>query len=110
MRRSIGAAMEARAKDPERVRSGRLGALTVHARGRTNVGPARAAWEAKLAAEVDPDGSLTPEERERRVGYALRVRMTRLAMARWSKRPALVSETTEGGPGGRRRERRPDAA
>src|SRR5262245_48409535 len=75
-------------KDPERQRLGRLGALTVHARGRTNVGPARAAWLAKIADEVDPDGSLTPDERERRVQYALRIRMTRLAMARWEKKAA----------------------
>jgi hypothetical protein len=72
-------------KDPERVRLGRLGALSVHARGRTNVAPARAAWEAKLAAEVDPDNSLDPTERARRLSFAMRVRMTRLAMARWSK-------------------------
>jgi hypothetical protein len=75
-----------RRKDPERVRLGRLGALTVHSRGRTNVGPARSAWEAKLAAEVDPDGTLDAAERERRIGYALRLRMTRLAMARWGKK------------------------
>lgn len=73
-------------KDPERVRLGRLGALTVHARGRTNVGPARAAWEAKLIAEVDPDGSLAPAERDRRFQYALRLRMTRLAMTRWGRK------------------------
>jgi hypothetical protein len=72
-------------KDPERVRLGRLGALTVHARGRTNTGPARAAWVAKLAAEVDPDGTLPADELARRVEYAMRARMTRLAMARWGK-------------------------
>jgi len=81
------------AKDPERVRLGRLGALTVHARGRTNTAPARAAWEAKLAAEVDPDGSLAPAELERRLGYAMRERMTRLAMKRWAMKkaaPAMI--------------------
>lgn len=72
-------------KDPERVRLGRLGALTVHARGRTNTGPARAAWEAKMAAEVDPDGTLTDDERKRRLEFAMRARMTRLAMTRWSR-------------------------
>ena len=77
-----------RAKDPERVRLGRLGALTVHARGRTNTAPARAAWEAKLLAEIDPEGLLSGAERERRLGYAMRVRMTHLARARWSKKKA----------------------
>ncbi len=67
------------------MRTGRLGALSVHARGKTNTGPARAAWEAKLAAEVDPDGSLTPDERARRTHFALRARMTRLSMARWGR-------------------------
>ncbi len=80
--------MDLHRKDPERVRLGRLGALSVHARGRTNVGPARAAWLANIAAEVDPDGSLTPNELERRVQYAMRARMTRLAMVRWGKRKA----------------------
>jgi hypothetical protein len=75
-------------KDPERVRLGRLGALTVHARGRTNTAPARAAWEAAIAAEIDPNGTLSPEELARRMHYAMRERMTRLAMARWGKRKA----------------------
>ena len=75
-------------KDPERVRLGRLGALSVHARGRTNTAPARAAWEAAMAAEIDPDGTLPADELARRMQYALRARMTRLAMARWGKRKA----------------------
>lgn len=70
-------------KDPERVQTGRMGALAVHARGKTNTGPARAAWLAKIEAEVDPDGALDPEERARRVEYALRLRMTELARRRW---------------------------
>jgi hypothetical protein len=74
-------------KDPERVRLGRLGALTVHAAGKTNTRPARAAWLAKLAAEVDPDGTLPTAERDRRIEYLMRARMTRLAMARWSRTP-----------------------
>jgi hypothetical protein len=77
-----------RTKDPERVRLGRLGALTVHARGRTNVGPARAAWERALAAEHGITDDLEPGERERRVRAALRLRMTRLAMARWGNKKA----------------------
>lgn len=74
-----------RAKDPERVRLGRLGALSVHARGRTNVGPARAASLAGLATEFGITDDLDPDERDRRMKAALRVRMTRLAMARWGK-------------------------
>lgn len=74
------------AKDPERVRLGRLGALEVHARGRTNVAPARAAWEAALAADYGIADDLDPVERERRLRSAMRARMARLAAARWSKR------------------------
>jgi hypothetical protein len=86
------------AKNPERVRLGRLGALTVHARGRTNTAPARAAWEAKLAAEVGLDDTLDPVERDRRMGYAMRIRMTRLAMQRWGTQkaaPAIVVPVPE---------------
>lgn len=74
-----------RPKDPERVRLGRMGALSTHARGHTNVGPARAGFLASIEAEVDPDGSLDPPERERRAKYALRLRMLRLNAKRWPK-------------------------
>lgn len=74
-----------RLKDPERVRTGRLGALTVHAQGKTNVGPARAAWEARIAAEAGIPPDADPAERERRMGHAMRLRMLRLNRARWSK-------------------------
>ena len=73
-------------KNPTRVRSGRLGALSVHARGRTNTGPARTAWEAKLAAEAGITEDVSPGERERRLKYALRARMIRLNGARWGTR------------------------
>jgi hypothetical protein len=85
--------MEVRQKDPERQRLGRLGALTVHARGRTNVGPARAAWLATIAAEVDPRGELPPEQLAKRMDYALRLRMTRLAMVRWGQKRAAGPTT-----------------
>jgi hypothetical protein len=104
--------METRVKDPERVRLGRLGALTVHARGRTNVGPARAAWEAKLAAEFGiVSGDLDSAVARRRMDAAMRIEMTRLARARWRKRkPVLVIETTEDGRGGGGRDANPDSA
>ena len=79
------------AKDSTRVRSGRLGALSVHARGRTNTGPARNAWEAKLAAAAGITEDVSPGERERRFKYALRARMIRLNAARWCDRRAPSS-------------------
>jgi hypothetical protein len=72
-------------KDPVRVLTGRMGALTVHSRGKTNTVPSRAAFEAKFAAAVDPEQQLDPVERERRAQYAQRLHMTRLARARWHR-------------------------
>jgi hypothetical protein len=85
-----------RTKNPERQRTGRLGALTVHARGRTNVGPARVAWEQALAAEFGIGPDLDPAERQRRLALAMRVKMTRLATARWGTRKAIPAIGTPG--------------
>jgi hypothetical protein len=74
---------DALVKDPERVMYGRLGALTVHARGRTNTVPASAAFMARFETEVDPEGVLLPAERARRAEYARRAHMTRLVLRRW---------------------------
>lgn len=84
--------MEPREKDPERVRLGRMGALTVHARGRTNTGPAREAWESNVAAEFGIGEDIDAVERERRMDAAMRVRMTRLANARWASRKKAGAE------------------
>ena len=81
-----------RPKDPERVRLGRMGALTTHARGHTNTGPARAALLAKFDAEVDPTGTLDPAERARRAAYALRLHMLRLNAKRWPKAGRLAPD------------------
>lgn len=66
----------------EIARNGRLGALTVHARGRTNTAPARTAWEQALATECGIRQDLDPAEHARRMQAAMRVRMSRLATAR----------------------------
>ena len=96
--------MEQRTKNPERVRLGRLGALTVIARGRTNTAPARAAWEAALAAEFEIGPEIDEAERKRRLAAALRVRMARLARARWAnkRKAAPAVERPEAAKGGRR--------
>lgn len=60
---------------------GRLGALTIHAQGKTNTGPARAAFDARFEREVDPEGLLTPTERAKRADHARRLHFTRLAAA-----------------------------
>ena len=71
-----------REKDPVRVRTGRLGALAVHSRGRTNTAPARAAFMARFERQVDPYSELPLLERQKRAQYAMREHMTRLAMSR----------------------------
>lgn len=81
----------AAAKNPERVRLGRIGALTVHARGRTNTGPARLAWEAALADEFGITDDLPAAERKRRLDLAMRVRMSNLARSRWGKRKGIAA-------------------
>lgn len=63
---------------------GRLGAYQKWARtaDRTEAtAPARTAFLARFEAEVDPEGILSPAERERRAGWARRAYFTRLALA-----------------------------
>ena len=43
--------------------------------------PGRAAIRAKLAHEADPDGTLDPQERERRVDHLVRAHMLRMSRA-----------------------------
>lgn len=74
------------AKDPVRVATGRMGALALHASGKTNTTVARHAFMARFEREVDPEGLLEPEERQRRAEYALRLHMTRLSRSRGRKR------------------------
>lgn len=69
-------------KDPVRVRTGRLGALKLHASGKTTTTAARAAFMERFRHQVDPDNVLDPAERDRRAGYALREHMARMALAR----------------------------
>ncbi len=78
----------------ERRLNGRIGALTVHAKGLTNTGPARAAFAARFYDGIPED--LPQAERDRRAGFARRAYFTRLALASSRARsgrrlaPALV--------------------
>jgi hypothetical protein len=56
----------------------RLGGLTRALQGDTHLAP-RAGFMAKFEREVDPDGVLDQDERERRAKIALELHMTRLA-------------------------------
>jgi hypothetical protein len=57
-RRSAGRVVSPLSRE-QRQLYGRMGALSVHARGKTNTAPPRAAFDARFEREVDPDGVLT---------------------------------------------------
>ena len=61
---------------------GRIGAFSLHASHdpRDTTKKARASFLATFEAQVDPDGTLPPGERERRAGCARRAYFTRLAL------------------------------
>jgi hypothetical protein len=67
----------------ERTLRARLAAHTMHAQhdARQTTASGRAAFLARFEAEVDPDGTLAPEERRRRAEHARRAYFTRLALA-----------------------------
>jgi hypothetical protein len=57
----------------------------MHAQGKTNTGPARAAMEAKFYDQVDPERRLDEAERERRVRHAKSAYYRQLIARRWRK-------------------------
>ena len=72
----------------QRSLAARLGAYRMHAAGKTNTQPARAAFEARFYAGIPED--LPPAERDRRASFARQAHFTELAlkssMARSRKR------------------------
>jgi len=67
-------------KDSTATLRGRIGALSLHAQGKTNTGPARDAFNRRFEREVDPDGVLPEAERLRRAELAKKLHFTRLAL------------------------------
>ena len=67
----------------QRMLRARLAARTMHSRHdpRETTAVGRAAFMRRFEREVDPDGVLSPAERQRRAGQALRAHMSRLALA-----------------------------
>jgi hypothetical protein len=83
----------------ERSLRARLAAYKMHSQGGTNTKPARLAWEAKFEEQVDPHGTLSPEERARRAEAARKAHYTKMAYrsarARSKRaRTALVKDAT----------------
>lgn len=66
----------------ERSQRARIAAHTLHAHtdSRRLTEPARRAADQRFHDEVDPDGTLDPEERERRVRHARKAYFTNLAL------------------------------
>lgn len=58
----------------------RLAALSQHAQGKTNTGPAHQAFLDRFEREVDPEGILPDPERQRRALAARRAYFQRLAL------------------------------
>lgn len=65
----------------QRAMRARVAALCMHAQGKTNTAAAHDGFQARFEREVDPDGTLSPEERQRRAQAAMRAHMSRLALA-----------------------------
>jgi hypothetical protein len=63
-----------------KAQAGRLGALTIHAQGKTNTTPAKEAFLSRFEREVDPLGQLDPADRARRAAFARKAYFGRLAM------------------------------
>lgn len=69
-------------KDSSRVLRGRIGAARLHALhdARETTIEARRAFLGRFEREVDPDGTLPPDERERRAAHARRAHMLALSL------------------------------
>lgn len=76
----------------ERTLAARLAAHAMHSQGKTNTGPARAAFLSKFEREVDPDNVLDPAERARRADHARKAHFTRLALKSAKARRRGVQE------------------
>ena len=63
----------------ERSMTTRIAAHRVHAAGKTNTAPGRKACLDRFEREVDPEGTLSPEERHKRAEHARKAYFTSLA-------------------------------
>ena len=70
----------------ERTLRARIGAFSLHALGLTNTAPARCAFLSKFEREVDPDGVLSEEERQRRAMCARKAYFAKLGLKSAKKR------------------------
>lgn len=73
---------------------GRIGALVLHSRydAKQTTAKARQTFLSSFEHQVDPGGLLSPEERQRRAGYARKAHFARLALASAKARRAKSAE------------------
>lgn len=67
----------------QRSMNGRIGAYAMHAKvtdPTAHTAPARQEFDARFEREVDPEGTLPPEERARRAAFARRAYFLRLSL------------------------------
>lgn len=64
----------------ERALRARIAAHALHAQGGTSTKAGTAAFLARFERQVDPAGTLAPEERARRAEHALKAHMSALAL------------------------------
>ncbi len=83
----------------EQRRWGRIGGLTAHSRHSSVeiTAGARRGFQERFRRQVDPDGALAPEERERRAERAMRAHMLSLseksARVRGNRKPITEQES-----------------
>src|SRR4051794_19527825 len=85
----------------ERTLRARMAAHLLHARitdPAEHTAPARAAFLSRFEREVDPDGTLEPQERARRADHAKKAYFLRLALASRKARAAKKGRSTKTSP------------
>jgi hypothetical protein len=76
----------------QRTLRARAAAFAQHAQGRTSTAAGTAAFLARFEREVDPDGTLPPEERARRAEFARRSYMAKLGLKASKAKAARAAE------------------
>lgn len=77
----------------------RLAAYSLHAQtdSKEHMRPAREAFMRRFETQVDPDGLLSPAERDRRAQHALKAYMTTLALKSAKSRAVNAAEKRSAG-------------
>lgn len=79
----------------QRTLRARAAAYALHSQGGTNTRAATAKFLERFERQVDPDGTLAPDERARRAAYARKSYMASLAL-RASRSKTIREDATEG--------------